>query len=67
MTDQTDIILAEILTTQKRLLQIDEELLANSRLVVARQRSALVWALPFILLILLSPYLPWLINRLFNS
>ena len=66
MSDHTDLLLADILATQKRLLEIEEELLANSRVVVARQRRALLWGLPFIVLILLSPYIPWLLGRLLN-
>ncbi len=64
MVTQTDDILAELLATQKRLLEIEEELLANSRTAVKRQRSAMVWFVPIILLVLFSPYIPWLIGRL---
>ena len=66
MIEQTERLLADLLATQKRVLEIEEELLANSRLVVARQRRALVWFAPLILVILFSPYIPWLIGRLFN-
>ena len=66
MTDQSELLLADLLATQKRLLEIEEELLNNSRLVIKRQRRALVWFGPVILLILLSPYIPWLIGWLLN-
>jgi len=66
MNDQTDKLLSDLLATQKRILEIEEELLANSRLTVQRQRRAFVWFVPIFLLILLSPYIPWAIARIFD-
>lgn len=66
MSDQSDRLLADILATQKRILEIEEQLLANSNLAVARQRHAVVWFVPFIVLVVLLPYLPWLIRTLFG-
>ena len=66
MTDRSEVLLADLLATQKRLLEIEEELLRNSRMVVERQRRALLWFAPVILLILMSPYIPWLISRIFS-
>ena len=63
MSDQTDALLAELLATQKRLLALEEEVLANQKIGVERQRRALIWFIPLLFLILLSPYLPWLIAR----
>jgi len=66
MSDQTEVLLAELLATQKRLLTIDEELLANSRMAVKRQQRAFRMFPAVIVLILLYPYIPWLIRRLFS-
>ena len=66
MSDRSELLLADLLATQKRLLEIEEELLSNSRLVLRRQRRALAWFAPVILLVLLSPYIPWFVSRFFS-
>jgi len=66
MSDQTDVLLADLLATQKRVLAIEEELLANSRLVIRRQQRAFRFFPVVIVLILLYPYIPWMIRVLFS-
>lgn len=66
MSDQTGVLLADLLATQKRVLAVQEELLVNSRLAIKRQQRALRWFPLFIVLLLLYPYIPWLIRVLFS-